>query len=115
MIIVPQIFLYQEQVDTLWREFMRCGVAQQRRALGMELDGGEVYHVYTAPPSAHFAGTPCLAVVDMRGVSPGNEVPPDLGPHDGVRVVVLLGLADGRVRAGGFVYREEQWVEGTVK
>ena len=115
MIVVPQIFLYQEQVDKLWREFMRCGMAQQRRALGMELDDGEVYHVYTTPPRAHFAGTPCLAVVDMRGMPPENEAPPDLGPQDGARVVVLLSLADGRVRARGFAYREEHWVEGSVK
>lgn len=114
MIVVPQIFLYQEQVDKLWREFIRSGTAQQRRALGMELDDGEVYHVYTAPPRAHFAGTPCPAVVDMRGVPPGDGIPPDLGPRDGARVVVLLGLADGRVRARSFVSREEHWVEGSV-
>lgn len=115
MTLVPQIFLYQEQVDELWREFMQSGMPQQRRALGMELDDGEVYHVYTAPPRAHFAGRPCPAVVDMRHVQPDSEIPPDLGPRDGARVVVLLGLVGGRVSARSFAYREDRWVEGSVK
>lgn len=109
---VPNLFLYQEQVEELWRDFGRSGAAQ-RVALGMELDDGDVVHVYTTPPRTHFAGRPCTALVDLRAASPEGAVP-DLGPQDGAQVVVLLGLSEGRLVGRGFVHRHDRWVEGPV-
>jgi molybdopterin/thiamine biosynthesis adenylyltransferase len=112
----PRVFLHQEQVEELWREFAGTGARQQRRALGMELDDGDVYHVYTTPPRAHFAGVPCSAVVDLRSTSlpDGADGIPDLGPRNGARVVVLLSLVDDRVHGRAFVERDSGWVEGTT-
>jgi molybdopterin/thiamine biosynthesis adenylyltransferase len=113
MTIAPQIFLYQEQVDELWHEFARSRNGQQRQALGMELDDGDVYHVYTAPPRTHFAGVPCLGVVVMRDVPPEAEL--DLTTKHPAKVVIYLSPGNGGSRTRGFAYREERWVEGDVK
>lgn len=112
----PCVFLYQEQVEELWRRFAGSGASQQRRALGMELDDGDVYHVYTSPPRTHFAGVPCPAVVDLRAVlSVGsNDDIPQLGLRNGARVVVLLTVVNNRIRGRAFVDRQGSWVEGTA-
>jgi molybdopterin-synthase adenylyltransferase len=112
----PRVFLYQEQVEQLWRELMATGgPGRQRRALGMNLDGGDVYHVYLSPPRAHFAGVPCAATVDLRQSLPdGPAEVPDLGPRDGTQVVVLLSLADDRIVGRAFVDREGSWVAATA-
>jgi molybdopterin/thiamine biosynthesis adenylyltransferase len=110
-----RVFLDHEQVENLWQEFLRSGRTQQVAALGMELDDGDVFHVYTALPRTHFAGSPCKAIVQLRrGAAAADEPISDLGPRAGARVVVLLEDTDGRVGGRAFVDRDGAWVEGPV-
>ncbi len=110
----PRIFLYQEHVDELYHEFIGSGVTQERVALGMALDDGEVFHVYLSPPRAHFAGQPCKALVRFVHGLPPEGSPPELAWDHGVGLVVTLGLAGERVEARGHVLADQVPVRSSV-
>jgi hypothetical protein len=92
-----RLYLYQDQVDQLVRAYEAGG---RRRmvvaALGMVLDNGEVYHVYTVQPRTQFAGRAC-----------GAEIVVGAGTHEApagrdAPVVVLLSVVDGVAVARGY-------------
>ncbi|MGX7826045.1 HesA/MoeB/ThiF family protein [Actinokineospora sp. 24-640] len=110
---MTRVFLYQEQVETLWREVTASRAPRRRIALGMVLDDGEVCHVYIEPPRTHFAGHPCTAVVDFREYD-GEEVT-NLGARESARIVVLLCLRDNVIDGRAFLADGTGWTEGEVR
>ncbi|WP_329016415.1 ThiF family adenylyltransferase [Micromonospora rifamycinica] len=92
----PTAFLYQEHVNELFRQFQQTGDTEAA-ALGMAIDGGEVFHVYLTEPRIHFSGQPCRATVRLhRGPAVREaEIPA------GVRLVVDIGITGDDLTARG--------------
>ena len=103
----PQIFLYQDQVTTLYQRFTAGGDVAVN-ALAMEMDGGEVVHVYLDRPDTHFAGLPCPATVSFRADPTDQAVPTD------ARVSVLIQMDGNVVRARGTIAGPDRVVDATV-
>ncbi|GHJ47573.1 hypothetical protein Cs7R123_49150 [Catellatospora sp. TT07R-123] len=107
----PRIYLYQEQVNDLFQQFDAAGRADLAAdALGMRLDGDDVFHVYTAKPRTHFSGTPCRATVRLAD---GAGHPPTQ-PSEQVPIAIDLSFVDGKVEATGSVVLASGPVEAAV-
>ncbi|MGA5300094.1 HesA/MoeB/ThiF family protein [Nucisporomicrobium flavum] len=107
----PRVFLYQEHLDALRSRLGSQLTSVQADALGMALDGGEVFHVYLQPPQAHFAGRPCRAHVVVSESSPGAVPQP---PDDAVEVVVMVEIRGDRLSGRGTVWRADGPVPADV-
>ena len=60
MTATPRVFLIEEQV----RSIVGKGPATTTHAVGLQLDGGEVFHVHLEPPATPMTGYPCVTVID---------------------------------------------------
>ena len=106
-LIAPQIFLYQDQVNLLYQRFVAGGDVAVN-ALGMEMDGGEVIHVFLDRPETHFAGLPCPAVVSFHGPAADPHLPA------GTRVAVGIHMDGDVLRAYGRLVGPDGIVEAPV-
>ena len=69
MSTVPRVFLIEEQA----RAILGSSTSGATRAVGLQLDDGDVFHVHLEPPTTPMTGYPCVALIDTVAASPSPD------------------------------------------
>ena len=117
------VYLYENQVRDAFNNLKNSNV-KELKALACGFDGGDVFHVYTAPPKTHISGYPCHSIMvlidqmvdEVEGASLAKQlVEKEFGDTVKQSVIILIAVEVGQLRHKALVVDREQVTEGEIK